>query len=420
MFTFWVVAKKFSNNMNIVFANKYYYLKGGAERYMFDLRDLLIQEGHAVIPFAMKSGMNESTHWIDRFVSPVRTGKPELSWQGLRTAGRILYSFEAQRKFATLLDEVRPEVVHVHNIYHQISPSILPEATSRGIPVVLTAHDYHLAAPSHSLFHHGEICSHTQPDHYFNAVMHKCVKDSRLASALEAFAMHFHRFLGLWRDNVDMVIAPSAFVAGILEEYGWDGSRIAHVPHFIDPTDWVPRYEGDYALYVGRLSAEKGVETLVRAASLARNIPVRIVGTGPEDMRLHRLAEKLEADNVEFVGYLSGEALHHEYTRARFVVAPSVGYEVFGLSVLEAYASGKPVIASQMGGLGEIVREGQTGLLVSAGDEEDLAEKMEALWFDEDKCRQMGRRARGLTETEYDPDTHYRNIMRVYQDVMSG
>ncbi len=403
--------------MNIILANKYFYLRGGAERYLFDLRDLLIRHGHAVIPFAMKDGMNVSTHWSDKFVSPVHTQNVSFGWQGLRTAGRLLYSFEAQYKFASLLDEVRPEVIHLHNIYHQISPSILPEAKSRGIPVVLTAHDYHLIAPCHSLFHHGRICSHTQPNHYFNAVKHKCVKDSFLASALEAAAMHLHRALRLWRDNVDMVIAPSSFVAGLLEEYGWDGRKITHVPHYINAHDWVPRYDGDYALYVGRLSPEKGVETLVRAAARTPNIPVHIVGIGPEDIKLHQLAEELGADNIKFMGYLSGEALHQQYTRARFVVAPSVCYEVFGLSVLEAYASGKPVIATQMGGLGETVRDGITGMLVSAGDVDDLAERMKTLWRSPSRSKYMGMHARRLVESEYDPETHYRRIMDVYENV---
>ncbi|MFH1046807.1 MAG: glycosyltransferase family 4 protein [Patescibacteria group bacterium] len=404
--------------MNIIFANKYNFLKGGAERYMFDLRDLLVRHGHAVIPFAMKDGRNQSTHWSDKFVSPVQTERVSFSWQGLRTAGRALYSFEAKRKFASLLDEVKPDVVHLHNIYHQISPSILPEAKRRGIPVVLTAHDYHLIAPSHSLFHDGHICTHTQPNHYFNAVEYRCVKGSRAASLLEATAMHLHRLLGLWRDNIDLVIAPSAFVAGLLEEYGWDGNKIVQVPHFINAHDWVPRYEGgEYALYIGRLSAEKGVETLIRAATLAKDVPVHIVGIGPEDRRLHRVAEQIGADNVVFKGYLSGEALHQEITRAKFVVAPSVCYEVFGLSVLEAYASGKPVIASQMGGLGEIVRDGETGLLFSAGDVEDLADRLDVLWRSPDLVRTMGRRARRMVEAEYGAPEHYHRIMSVYESV---
>jgi len=401
--------------MNIVMANKYYYMKGGAERYMFDLTDLLVRHGHAVIPFAMKDGRNNATHWSDKFVSPVQTERVTFGWQGLRTAGRMLYSFEAQRKFASLLDEVRPNLVHLHNIYHQISPSILPEAKSRGIPVVMTAHDYALIAPNYALFHDGQICEHTRPNHFFNAVKHRCVKGSHAASALAAFEMHFHRWLGLWRNNVDRIIAPSAFMAAMLEEYGIDGTKIAHVPYYIDANQWHPHYGGDYALYVGRLSGEKGVETLVRAAAIAKDVPVRIVGTGPEDMRLHRIAEKLGADNVTFVGWKSGEELRQEYAKARFLVVTSPWYEVFGLIVFEAYASGKPVISTHMGGLGEIVRDGETGLLTAAGDVDDLAERLEMLWNSPDRCVVMGRRARHWIESDFTPEIHYRRLMDVYE-----
>jgi len=404
--------------MNIVFANKYYFLKGGAERYMFDLQDLLVERGNVVVPFAMKDGRNRVSGWSDRFVSPVETGRVKFNLSGLKTAGRVLYSFEARRKFARLLDEVKPDVIHLHNIYHQISPSILPAAKERGIPVVMTAHDYHLIAPNYSLFHDGKICEHTHPASYWRAVANRCVKGSAVASALDALAMSLHCALGLYLANVDKIIAPSAWMAAILEEYGIDGSKIVQVPHFIDTAKWSPEYRGDYALFVGRLSPEKGAETLVRAAAIAKDVPVRIVGTGPEDMRLHKLATKLGADNITFVGWRSGEELKAEYARARFVVVPSVWYEVFGLTVFEAYAAGKPVIATQLGGLGEIVRHDETGRLVSAGDAKGLATAMKALWNSQERCTRMGRRGRKWMELEFTPEMHYTRIMDVYKSVM--
>ncbi len=404
--------------MNVVFANKYYFLKGGAERYMFDLRDLLVRHGDVVVPFAMKDGRNRASGWSDRFVSPVETDRIRFGLSGMKTAGRFLYSFEARLKFSRLLDEVRPDIVHVHNIYHQISPSILPAARERRIPVVMTAHDYHLVAPNYSLFHDGNICEHTRPDSFWRAVPNRCVKGSYAASALEATAMYLHRALGLWRDNVDMIIAPSAWMAALLEEYGIDGSRIRYVPYPMDTRQWTVGEKGDYALFVGRLSPEKGVDTLIRAAAIAKNVPVRIVGSGPEDMRLHRLAERLGADNVTFVGWKKGEELKAEYERARFVVVPSVWYEVFGLTVFEAYASGKPVIASQLGGLSEIVQHDETGRLVSAGDVDSLAAAMKAFWNSQEQCTLMGRRARKWLELEFTPERHYADIMGVYKEVM--
>lgn len=404
--------------MKVVFANKYFYLKGGAERYCFDLRALLERHGHEVVPFAMQDKRNLATPWKKYFVSAVGTDRVRLSPSGLRTAGRMLYSFEARKKFGRLLDAAKPRLVHVHNIYHQISPSILPEAKKRGLPVVMTAHDYKLIAPNYSLFHDGAICERTKPDRFWEAVKHRCIKRSVIASALSAFEMALHRRLGLYRDNVDRIIAPSRFVQALLVEYGVAESKIVHVPHFIDASDWTPAYDGSYALYVGRLSEEKGVDVLIRAAAKRKKIPVRIVGTGPDEARLKALAAHLGAKNVEFAGFRAGEDLRREYAGARFVVIPSVWYEVFGLIALEAYAAGKPVVATQIGGLAELVRDGETGLTASVGDAADLAEKMAALWDTPPLCADMGRVARAWVQDEFAPETHYRRIMEVYERAM--
>lgn len=400
--------------MKIVYANKFYYLKGGAERYMLDLAALMMHHGHEVVPFAMQDRRNLPTKWKRYFVSPVQTERVSFSLAGLKTAGRILYSFEARKKFAALLDAAKPDLVHIHNIYHQISPSILPEAKARKVPVVMTAHDYKLIAPSYSLFHDGAICERTKQHKYWEAFKHRCIKRSYAASALEALEMTLHRRWGLWRDNIDLVIAPSRFVAATLADYGIPAKKIVHVPHFIDAVAWTPWYIGSYALYVGRLSPEKGVDVLIRAAAKAKHIPVRIVGEGPDEARLKKLAEKLGAGNVDFHGYKKGEALEREYAGARFLVIPSVWYEVAGLIALEAYAAGKPIIASQIGGLAELVKEGETGLFASAGDADGLAARMAELWDNQPRCEEMGHTARRWIETDFTPDRHYKAVMEVY------
>ena len=400
--------------MRVVFANKYYCLKGGAERHLFDLQALLEAHGHEVIPFAMAGEHDEPSPWFRHFVSPVRTESVSFGYEGLRTAGRMLYSFEARRKFAALLDEAKPDLVHVHNIYHQISPSILPVAKRRGLPVVMTVHDYNLLAPNYSLFHDGRICEVTKPHAYWRAVGHKCVKGSAAASALAALEMSLHRSLGLYSRNIDRYIAPSRFVQALLIDYGFDEKRVVCLPHFIKTGEWQPVYGGDYALFVGRLSAEKGVETLIRAAAAAKNVPVRIVGTGPEEARLKRLAADLGAANVVFRGFHAGDELKREFAGARFVVIPSVWYEVFGLVALEAYAAGKPVIASEIGGLTELVRAGETGVPVSAGDAAALAEVMRDLWNHPILTEKMGRVARSWVESSFTPEKYYAGLMDIY------
>jgi len=404
--------------MKIIFANKYWYLKGGAERYEFDLAELLSNHGHDIIPFAMRSLKNFPSEWKNFFVSEVQTERVGFGWEGLRTAFRSLWSFEARSKFGALLDETQPSLVHVHNIYRQISPSILGAARKRGLPIVMTVHDYALISPNYSLYHDGAICEVTKPELYSAAVRHRCVKGSYLASALVALEMRLHRRLHAW-ENVDRFIAPSRFTASLLAAYGVPDEIITHVPHFIDATLWKTSYgTGEYVLFVGRLSEEKGVATLIRAAALIPDIPFHIVGTGPEEERLRALAEELGASNVKFRGWMSGEVLRAEYADARFVVVPSEWYEVFGLIVLEAYAAGKPVIASQIGGLAELVKDGETGLHASAGDEKDLATNIYSLWTDPVAGESMGRAGRAWVEAEFSPEEHYRRIMEVYGSVM--
>lgn len=402
--------------MKIVVANKYWFLKGGAERYMFDLAALFEKHGHETVPFAMRDHRDERTPWRPYFVSAVQTERVRVSWQGIRTAARMLYSFEARRKFSALLARVSPDVVHLHNIYHQISPSILGVAARRRVPIVMTAHDYKYVAPNYSLYHDGAICERTKPDRFWEAVEHRCVKGSKIASTLVALEMSLHRLLGLW-NKVDRIIAPSRFMQALFIDYGVPADKVVHVPHFVDASAWTPTYEGSSVLYVGRLSQEKGVATLIRAATRIKHIPVRIVGTGPEEHALRRLAHEVGAANVEFIGMKTGDALKREYAAARFVVVPSEWYEVFGLVVTESFAAGKPVIATQLGGLGELIEEGETGLLANVADPANLAEKISTLWSSPQECARMGRTARTLAETEYTPENHYARILDVYRSV---
>jgi glycosyltransferase involved in cell wall biosynthesis len=403
--------------MRLIFANKFYYRRGGADIYALETAEMLQCHGHEVVPFAMVDTRNQPTPWSRYFVSNVVTEGQAGLWQSLRTAGRFLWSFEAARKFGALLDEVKPDLVHVHSIYHQIGPSILREARRRGVPVVMTAHDYGPLAPGYALYHDGAVCQVTRPHAYWRAVAHRCVRGSYAMSILCAAEHTLHRALGAWQRNVDLVIAPSRFVQAQYVAYGWPADRIVHVPHYVDLEAFRPVAGGNYVLFVGRLSEEKGVETLIRAAALRPDMPVQIVGEGPDGARLRALAQELGTKNVTFRGFLAGAERTAAYAGARLVVVSSVWYEPFGLIVLEAYASGKPVVATQIGGLTELVEEGQTGLHASAGDAANLAEQMGALWDNPALAAEMGQRARQVAETQYNSELHYKRLMAAYEKV---
>lgn len=405
--------------MRVLLANKFWYLKGGAERVVFETKKLLERNGDRVSAFAMRDPRNEPSPWEKRFVSPVVTSGTASFKESLRTAGRMLWSFEAARKFGRLLDEAKPDVIHAHNIYHQLSPSILAAAKRRKVPVVMTLHDYHLVSPNYGMFDRGAVAEPDVRHPYWDTFRRKLVDGSAAKSALSAFEGWLHHAIGAY-GHVARFVVPSAFARDMMIRHGVAPERLEVVPHFIDLEGRVPRYESEArVVFVGRLSAEKGVDVLLRAMKDVRGLTCAIIGDGPEKARLVALAEELKLENVETLGALYGADLDREIARAKAVVIPSKSYETFGLTALEAYAWGKPVIAARVGALPEVVREAKTGLLFEPGDHEDLAAKLNWLAAEYARAAAMGREGRRLAETDYAPGLHLGRIHRVYKEAVS-
>lgn len=406
--------------MKIVLADKFWYLKGGAERVVFETKKLLEGNGDSTFAFAMKDARNDASAQERFFVSPVATDRVRFDWQGLRTAGRMLWSFEAARKFGALLDAAKPDVIHAHNIYHQISPSILPAAKRRGVPVVMTLHDYHLVSPNYGMFDRGQIVEPSKTHPYQDTFKRRLIGGSLAKSALSAFEGWLHHALGAY-GSVAKFIAPSEFLKMKVVEYGIDENRVEVVPHCIDLDGRAPLYQsGNRVVFIGRLSPEKGVDVLLHAMKDVPGLDCAIVGDGPERDRLERLAEELDLQNVSFLGALYGSELDREIARAKAVVIPSQSYETFGLTVLEAYAFGKPVIAARIGALPEVVREGETGLLFDPSAPQELAQHLNRLRLDSAQAERMGRAGRKLAETEYTPGLHLGRIHRIYKEAISS
>jgi glycosyltransferase involved in cell wall biosynthesis len=404
--------------MRILQANKFHYLKGGAERYFFELTKILTRNGDAVVPFAMRSEKNLPSHYDRFFVSEVKTDRVRFDREGLRTAKRMLWSFEAAKKFSGLLAAFPPEIIHVHNIYHQISPSILDVAQKRKIPVVMTVHDYHVISPNYGMFDRGEIVEPSVKHPYWDTFHRRLIGGSFAKSALSAFEGWLHDVLDAY-GWVSTFIAPSEFVRQKLLAYGIPESKIEVVPHFIDLEGRAPRFESEARVaFVGRLSEEKGVDVLLRAMKEVRHLTCAIIGDGPEKQKLHALAEELKLDNVEFLGALHNEELEREIARAKAIIIPSQSYETFGLTALEAYAWGKPVIASRIGALPEVVREGETGLLFDPKEPKELAAHLSWLQGNFARVDAMGRAGRHLAETEYNPGLHLGRIHRIYKEAL--
>lgn len=355
--------------------NNYYYYRGGAETVFLEHNRLFEQCGWQVVPFAMQHPQNLDTEWSAYFVDEIEFGQSYSLSDKLTKAAKAVYSLEARRKLLQLLRRARPTLCHAHNIYHHISPSILGLLRAEGVPTVVTLHDLKVACPAYTMLREGRICERCKDGKLYNVLLNRCIKGSAALSAIALAESWLHRLLRSYLRNVDAFVVPSRFYIDKLVEWGLPEEKFFHIPNFVFPERYRPEYNpGGAFVYFGRLSTEKGLTTLIRAAAKA-GTPVRIIGTGPKLNELEALARTLCAD-VAFLGYLTGEALHEQIRSARAVVLPSEWYENAPMSVLEAYALGKPVIGARIGGIPEQVEEGQTGFTFSSGDVDDLARQL--------------------------------------------
>lgn len=399
--------------MHILLINKYLFPKGGTERHFFALKELLEKHGHDVIVFAMEHPQNVPSPYSEYFVSRTNFEHVRFSWNGLRSAARMVWSFEAARKLDALIRATKPDIAHIHNIYHQISPSILPVLKKRGIPVVMTAHDFNLISPNYNLFHDGAICERCKPTRYYRAIFHRCVKHSYIASSAAAKAQYLHRWLGVYRKNVAALISPSKFLLHTMHEWHTKFIREYVLVNFVAMQNDPNLTPGEYFLYLGRLSPEKGVDVLLEAA---RNVLSRIViaGTGPEEQRLRNMAAEYKLRNVEFLGFQSSDKVEQLLRGCRAVIAPSRGYEHCPLVVVESFAAGKPVVAAHIGGIPELVVDGTNGLLITAGDAKQLAAAMNTLATDDAFSRTLGENAL-QSARKCDPEQYCHKLMNIYE-----
>ncbi|MBI4121747.1 MAG: glycosyltransferase family 4 protein [Parcubacteria group bacterium] len=403
--------------MRVLNINKFYYLRGGVERYYFSLEQLLAGHGHEVIPFSMQDQRNRPTPFAKYFVSNLDLARPGLKM--LNQAGRPIWSREARRQLEALLDAYKPDIAHVHMLYHHLSPSILPLLKERGIPVVMTLHDYKLICPNYLLFTENEVCRRCKGHKYYNAVIHKCLKDSYAVSAYTAVEMSLHKLMQVYEKNIDLMIAPSVFVRDTFVEFGQDKNKIVVIPHFIDPL-FLDKAKGieavrekPYMLYLGRLAKEKGVDQLLEMLYIHRpHLRLKIAGTGPLEQSLKDfVASRGLQSRVDFLGHITPEQLIGYSKGAACVVMPSRFLEPFGFAALETMALGTPLVATATGALTELVPP-NLGRLFKRDDLAGMARAVEEVMsWDRAELRQAGA---ALMQERYLPQTHYDALMTVY------
>jgi glycosyltransferase involved in cell wall biosynthesis len=361
--------------MRILEINKFNHVRGGADKHFVDLVNLLQRNGNEVAVFAMDHPKNIPSEWSKYFVSRVDYENGSVL-NKIKGALRIFWSFEARRKIGKLLDEFRPEVVHIHNIYHQISPSILSEIKRRGIPVVMTVHDWKLICPNYLLNCGKPYCEKCVSGKYWHCIAKKCVKNSYLKSLVCVLELYLHRWLKVYDKNIDRYIAPSNFVKNILVKAGFAEDKISVLPHFIETKekDISEKKSGvSYALYIGRVSEEKGVDELIE---IFKDLPANLVMAGTKDENF----VIPESRNIRYVGFRSPGEIETLIQNSQFIVSASRLPETFGLIALEAIANKKPFIGYRTGAFEEIIQNGKNGFLAENKDE--LKAKIEMILGD--------------------------------------
>lgn len=427
--------------MKILLVNKFHYRKGGAETYYLTVGSELERMGHEVAYFSMKHPNNLPCKWDKYFVTQREYNDVKNPLSAVRDGIALIYSPEAKRNFQALCEEFRPDVVHLNNIHRQITLSILdaPYLKEHHVPVFYTAHDYVTVCPGYLMLDgEGRVCDACLEDgKYRHCIENRCVKGSRAKSALAALEASFNSSHHS-NERIDRVIAPSRFMRSKLIEGGWPEGKVEALQNFADDAilarasgvaDDVTDRESPYLLFFGRLSAEKGVDVLLRAfdaaaPSLPRDMRLIVVGDGPDAAEFRDLAVSLDsAPRIEFAGYQTGDALQTYVERASLAIASSRCRENMPYSIVEAFAAGTPVVGTRIGGIPELVTDGVTGFACEPGDVATMADAMvrgaEAL-LDAPVYVRMQESCRAYVRENCSRDKFMDQLVKLYEEAVNG
>jgi len=398
--------------MKILEINKFHYIKGGADRHYLEIVKLLKSKGNEVASFSMESPKNEFSPWKKYFVSYVGYNKGDSLNEKLKGIFRMFYSREAKKKINMLLDDFRPEIVHIHNIYHQLSPTILFEIKKRKIPVIMTVHDYKLINPNYNLFLRGRFYDGCRNGKYYECFLDKCVKDSYFKSFLSMLEAYWHGMLGTYEKNIDLYLAPSAFVKKILKENGISDEKIKVFPHFAEKeslperTKTAQKSKRPNVLYSGRISKEKGVDQLIDIFKEIPEADLYLAGQIEDGLIVPKIA------NIKHLGFLNPSELEKRIRESSFIVSTSRLPETFGLIALEGMRLGKPFVGYDTGAYSEIVADNRTGYLCR--DKNELKARITQLVDDEGLRILFSRNALEQAK-KFNPDKYYKEIFSIFK-----
>lgn len=373
--------------MKILMVNKFLYPHGGSETYILDIGKQLIQMGHEVQYFGMEDEKRTVGNYVGSYTSSMDFHSGGI--QKILYPFKIIYSTEARKKIKVVLDDFKPDVVHLNNINFQLTPSIIYEVrkwekqAKQKVKIVYTAHDFQWICPNHMLMIPStkELCFKCKNGRYGECSKNRCIHNSKLKSILGTLEALIYKQLKTY-EKVDTIICPSHFMKEMLSTNPAIRNKLLAMHNYCTLDSFTEKEKKNYVLYFGRYSEEKGIEILLKVCKMLPEISFAFAGDGP----LKDQVEKL--DNVRNLGFLSGDELKNVITQAKMTVVPSIWYENCPFTVIEAQKLGTPVIASDLGGIPELIEKGKTGEIFEAGNVEQLASIIKEMWSDISKCKE--------------------------------
>jgi glycosyltransferase involved in cell wall biosynthesis len=390
--------------VKIIVVHNQYREPGGEDVAFAQERELLKRGGHEVVSYCRTND----------------EAKEYSGLQQLHLLKQVVWAQDTYREISSLLRRERPHLVHVHNTFMMVSPSVYAACFHAQVPVVQTLHNYRLLCPAGAFFRDGKACEECADHSLWRSVRYSCYRESRIETSAVALMLAVHRNLRTWT-RVDCYIALTEFTRQKFVQGGLPPDKVVVKPNFVPSDPGKKEERGEYALFVGRLSDEKGVKTLLRAwECLHYRIPLILVGDGPLGPQLRAESERHNPSNIIFRGHVTRDQTIAAIKGARFLILPSDCYENFPLSIAEAFSCGTAVICSRLGAMQEIVNDGRTGLHFKAGDPHDLSVKVEWAWSRPDLTETMGREARADYESKYTPERNYQLLMAIYERAMAS
>lgn len=410
--------------MRIIVANYRYFIAGGPEKYMFKFIEAAEKRGVEVIPFSVNNSQNLDTPYKNYFAKPrakqllyADTKKSLSNFIGMVRS--TVWNWDAEKRLRKLIKDKKPDAIYILHEVNHLSPSIIHAAKSEGVKVVHRISDFFMFCPKYDFLCGNDICESCIHGDYSKAIEKKCVKGSNIGTRLRVFAMKYYKKRRVF-DEVDKFICTCEFSKNKLIECGIKENRIECVYTFIDSEAIIPCHENDhYFLFLGRMAHQKGAIYAIEAMKYLKDTDyiLKITGTisdSEEDQSIYKyIVENGLEDKIVFTGFKQGKELDELIDRSTAIVCPAIWYENMPNTVIEAYAHGKPVVASRIGSLAEIVVDGETGFLFELKNSGDMAEKLKRFVNDESLSEELGRQARLKVEEDYCEEKHMSKVLGI-------